>query len=699
MFVKCKYLLQSHILKRVEAKMSIFVQKMNPITGSNDWVVQSEEYDYHQEVARAAFADMLHDTERNQLYEKALKAAIDKKHSQGEKANVLDIGTGTGLLSMMAVRNGADSVIACEAFKPMSECAKKIIVSNGYADKIKIIPKRSTDIIVGEDMKELCNILVTEVFDTELIGEGALSTFQHAHNHLLEKQCIVVPSSATIFAHVVECPLAHTWNKIKDVYDNDGKLLIKAPESIDNCAGSAAVHDLQLSQLPANSFNTIISPKLVFKFDWSGKTPLVFENSCVFTEKAENDGIAQVVFMWWELEMDTESKIILSCAPVWAHPWTKLKQKCDIPWRDHWMQAVYYLPEEVKVEKGEEIHLICCHDEYSLWFSLISSTKFDSSKIPKKHFSQPECVCGLHVSVPRTRIGQMNDAKRIKKYLAFIEENLDNDSCVLVMGNASYFGLSAAQLGVKKMYFFESNHLLRSVLSDFILTNNIKNVVVIPSLKELKETNLKDVNFIISEPYFSTSILPWDNLLFLYLLRDVKQLVSDDVQIFPQKVVIYGIAVHFKDLYKIRSPLETCEGFKMDTFDRLIQTSSNISDDNVEAQPLWEYPGYALSPVQELASISIVDPPENVETYKGTFDLEGNLNCNGIALWTDWYFTDSPRHIITTGPVSPVKIGEKIDWYKHVRQGVCMFPSTNSEQIKYSLNINLVNGSIGFKCT
>ena len=30
------------------------------------------------------------------------------------------------------------------------------------------------------------NILVTEVFDTELIGEGALSTFHHAHTHLLE---------------------------------------------------------------------------------------------------------------------------------------------------------------------------------------------------------------------------------------------------------------------------------------------------------------------------------------------------------------------------------------------------------------------------------------------------------------------------------------------------------------------------------
>lgn len=34
-------------------------------------------------------------------------------------------------------------------------------------------------------MPQKANILVAEVFDTELIGEGAISTFHHAINHLL----------------------------------------------------------------------------------------------------------------------------------------------------------------------------------------------------------------------------------------------------------------------------------------------------------------------------------------------------------------------------------------------------------------------------------------------------------------------------------------------------------------------------------
>lgn len=35
-------------------------------------------------------------------------------------------------------------------------------------------------------MPRRANLLVTEVFDTELIGEGAISTYTHAHEHLLE---------------------------------------------------------------------------------------------------------------------------------------------------------------------------------------------------------------------------------------------------------------------------------------------------------------------------------------------------------------------------------------------------------------------------------------------------------------------------------------------------------------------------------
>lgn len=70
----------------------------------------------------------------------------------------------------------------------MANCAAKVIKENGFENRIKLVRKHSTKITVGKDgdMPKRANILVTEVFDTELIGEGALSTFRHAHKVLLE---------------------------------------------------------------------------------------------------------------------------------------------------------------------------------------------------------------------------------------------------------------------------------------------------------------------------------------------------------------------------------------------------------------------------------------------------------------------------------------------------------------------------------
>lgn len=223
----------------------------SPGSGSEPESLNDEHFDYYQEVARSGFADMLHDTERNQKYHQALKKAIDKIHERGLKANVLDIGTGTGLLSMMAVRCGADTVTACEAFKPMAECAEKIIDHNGMSGDIRIIKKRSTEIRVGpgkEDLWQRANILVTEVFDTELIGEGAIYTFNHANEFLLEKDCIVVPDSGTVYAQVVECSLAWAWNTPKLIANLDGEVLLRTPPEVGPNAASRVFFDI-------NSFN------------------------------------------------------------------------------------------------------------------------------------------------------------------------------------------------------------------------------------------------------------------------------------------------------------------------------------------------------------------------------------------------------------------------------------------------------------
>jgi protein arginine N-methyltransferase 7 len=192
------------------------------------------------------------------MYYAGLKKVIGNLKAQNKPVRVLDIGTGTGLLSMMAVRCGADKVTACEAFKPMAEIAKKCLAANGMKDKVQVVEKRSTDIEIGSDMTERANVLVTEVFDTELIGEGAIQTFNHAIKHLLEPDCYVIPDHAYMYAQVVDSGKCHDFNWL-----DLSACGIKSPQQYSNIGGNV-IHDVQLSQF--TEFTELCEPKKIFKY-------------------------------------------------------------------------------------------------------------------------------------------------------------------------------------------------------------------------------------------------------------------------------------------------------------------------------------------------------------------------------------------------------------------------------------------------
>ncbi|KAF9419379.1 hypothetical protein HW555_004027 [Spodoptera exigua] len=661
------------IVKRFKAcvsSMKVFTQKRNPITGSTEWDVQDENYDFHQEIARAGFADMLHDTERNKKYQRALQLAIEKMHSNGKKANVLDIGTGTGLLSIMAVRSGADSVTACEAFKPMAECCAKILEINGVADKIKLIPKRSTDVTVGDDgdMKEKANILVTEVFDTELIGEGALSTFAHAHKCLLEPDCIVVPDSAVIYAQVVECPTLWKWNKLNDLSDADLDIVLRTPQKMIDCPGSAAVHDLQLSQLPRNAFRELSDQIPVFYYDWSGRTPIIMKRTVKQDFTVSSTGKAQVVFMWWELNMDTEGRICLSCAPWWCHPDADLvseRPQDSIPWRDHWMQAVYYLPQTATLEKGKEATLISCQDEYSLWFYI------ETEELKRQSYKRPNCDCGVHMALSRTHVSYLNDGKRSKKFLEQLKEEINNESVVLDFNGSSLMGLAAAKLGAKAVYIQESMNLNLGILQDYISTNNLENIHFV---SELSDEILNQVTNVVTDPNFPSAILPWENLKIAYLMYQYRSKLTNCVSAMPSGCEVWAMPVEFQDLHKISVPLGRCEGIDMAVFDGLVENSRNISDADIEAQPLWEYPCKCRGEPVRLLSIDFSDLKPTCamdgicEVGKPSNDEEQVVN--GFALWVVWNVGGSPQ---SSGPNQPPVVGQRVDWDPHTRQGVKIF--------------------------
>ena len=341
--------------------MSTFTSRTNIVTGHNEWIfVDDDNFDYQQELACSAFADMLHDHERNRQYEKAIVKTIQKLAESMEKIHVLDIGTGTGLLSMMVARafnqtiNTTSSlrITACEVFQPMAKIAKECIEKNGLSDYIHLISKRSTELDLDDDLQgDRINVIVAEVFDTELIGEGALRTFSDACKRLtVDKQNIrVIPARATIYIQLVESSLLKEFHTLRNICNQNQRITI--PNDCRHLAGNT-IFDLNVNQIK-DFIRPLSKPMPIFHFDFKhiNETNNFHEEKLFENIQCDYDGEIDAFIMWWNLHMDEEGEIQLGTIPVWCYE--NQEQAQNIPWREHWIQGIYY-PQESKIVKAKD---------------------------------------------------------------------------------------------------------------------------------------------------------------------------------------------------------------------------------------------------------------------------------------------------------------------------------------------------------
>lgn len=141
---------------------------------------------------------MLADKARNSAYAKAIKAKV----RPGDI--VLDIGCGAGLTAMLAARAGAKHVYTCEQQPLIAQAAIQVINDNGLSDRITVIPKLSHNLVVGVDIPEPADVVISEIVDTVLLGEGALATLTHAMHMLAKPQARAIPERGTLMAQLVQ---------------------------------------------------------------------------------------------------------------------------------------------------------------------------------------------------------------------------------------------------------------------------------------------------------------------------------------------------------------------------------------------------------------------------------------------------------------------------------------------------------------
>ncbi|XP_063394436.1 protein arginine N-methyltransferase 9-like [Cydia fagiglandana] len=162
---------------------------------------------------------MLNDKIRNEAYHAAIQETVIPAQD-----SVLDIGTGSGLLALYANECIPLAITACEGSHVMANLAQ-VIMEENQAQEVVIINKMSTDMDSSE-IGGRRSLLVTEVFDSGLLGEHVLQSLSHAWNNLIADSGKVIPHSAEFFVMGAKCD--HLYMKYQ--LRQSAKSLLKIPK-------------------------------------------------------------------------------------------------------------------------------------------------------------------------------------------------------------------------------------------------------------------------------------------------------------------------------------------------------------------------------------------------------------------------------------------------------------------------------------
>ena len=141
---------------------------------------------------------MLQDHERMSAYHDAILLNAERHFK--DKV-ILDVGTGTGVLSIWAAKAGAKKVYAIEA-TTVSEHAKKMAAAHGFGETITVLRGRMEEI----ELPEKVDVLLSEWMGYFLLRESMVSSVLLARDRWLKPSGVMYPSSARLLMASLEEP-------------------------------------------------------------------------------------------------------------------------------------------------------------------------------------------------------------------------------------------------------------------------------------------------------------------------------------------------------------------------------------------------------------------------------------------------------------------------------------------------------------
>jgi len=223
------------------------------------------------------YGDMLTDRPRMRAYSRALRQTV----RQGSV--VADIGTGTGIMALLACRYGARRVFAIEPDSAI-EVARAAAQDNGCADRIVFLQELSTRV----QLPEPADVIVSDLRGVLPLFEHHLPAIADARRRLLKPGGSLIPLRDTLWAAVIET---------QRLYKRLNAPWISKPLDLNLRAGQRVVCNT-MCKTQARAADLLTSPRQVATLDYS-----TLEDSSLRAElKAESrrSGTAHGVAVWFD---------------------------------------------------------------------------------------------------------------------------------------------------------------------------------------------------------------------------------------------------------------------------------------------------------------------------------------------------------------------------------------------------------------
>lgn len=282
----------------------------------------SKDYYFDSYAHHGIHEEMLKDTVRTRAY---MNAIMQNQHLFKDKI-VLDVGCGTGILSMFAARAGAKKVYAVECSGIVMQ-AKQIVKDNGLENVVEVINKKMEDVDLPV---EHVDIILSEWMGYFLLYESMLETVLKARDRYLRPETgIMLPDKAVLYLTCIEDE-QYKRDKIDfwdDVYGFDMRVIkqIALAEPLVDVVESRSVMsdvkpvlslDILTCTVDDLSFSTEVALQAV-RQDYCHAFCAFFE--CAFTQ--------------------IHKPVVFSTSPHAQYT--------------HWKQTVFYLEQPLTMKQGE----------------------------------------------------------------------------------------------------------------------------------------------------------------------------------------------------------------------------------------------------------------------------------------------------------------------------------------------------------